>query len=122
MKYNEEGNPSGFPCGGFALCGTKYAKYVLALTARPVRAAVVITKCSDCGKFWYFGVTGAPTKSNIHFIDAIKGPGVYKKTLVPVPAKGPGGQRGIAIGVGDGRPQIEGIGISRAPIKRGLSA
>ena len=23
MKYTEEGNPTGFPCGGFSLCGTK---------------------------------------------------------------------------------------------------
>jgi len=28
MKYTEEGNPTGFPCGGFSLCGTKYAKYL----------------------------------------------------------------------------------------------
>jgi hypothetical protein len=119
MKYTEEGNPTGFPCGGFSLCGTKYAKYVLALTARPVRVALVITNCSDCGQFWYFGVTGLPTKKDIRFIDAIKGPGVYKRTLVPVPVNAGLQPRGIAIGVWDGRPRIEGIGISRAPIKRG---
>jgi len=118
MKYTKEGNPTGFPCGGFSLCGTKYAKYVLAVTARPVRVALVITKCSDCGKFWYFGVTGLPTKKNIRFIDAIKGV-ISKKTLVPVPVNAGLGQRAIEIGVWDGRPRIEGIGISRAPIKRG---
>lgn len=108
------------PCV-FGLCGPDRAPYVLSFSARPVRAALVVTKCQGCGRFYYFGVDGGLGKTNMRFIDTNK-PGVTKKALVPVPVKAGlkaiGASRGIAIAVWDGRPRIEGVGISRAPILR----
>ena len=112
---------TGFPCGGLGLCGPIYAPYVLDFSARPVRAALVVTKCQGCGRFYYFGVNGGVDKTNMKFIDTNKA-GVTKKALISVPVKAGikaiGASRRISIAVWDGRPRIEGVGISRAPILR----
>lgn len=113
---------SGYPCGTgiFSdICTPKNATFWLSLAgARPVKAAVIVTKCPSCGSFLYFGNNGLLTRSNMTRKKLNQTNSTSKKAVVPVPANAPGIARRISITAWEGRARIEGIAISRAPVLR----